>query len=305
MKKNLIFFLLLAFFLTSCSLFKKDPIPIKKDNRTQVSFKKLHHYAKLASASYLGKKKIRAVTRDYTNLIIREVPNSEVLYFVAKNHKLKVQVISIRGTSTLENVMLDAKSSSNDDRKLKIRLHAGFQKASREVYRDLIHRTKALRRDYKTVIVGHSLGGAVAVILGAYLFEDQYHIRRIITFGQPKVTSEKGGKKLSYLPLVRVVNRKDMVTLLPPWTPLNILDSDEYYHHGLEILLLGKKMYRHHKVGLIQTEKQSISFWGSLIEGNLNVGEHLIASYIKRIRALRHITINVRFKKNIKWKHRK
>ena len=66
-------------------------------------------------------------------------------------------------------------------------------------------------------IIGHCLGGAVALILVALLSDDRvgYHLGRTVTFGQPMVTDSNGVKVLKKYPLLRVVNRWDPVAILP------------------------------------------------------------------------------------------
>ena len=65
-------------------------------------------------------------------------------------------------------------------------------------------------------MTGHSLGGAVAAILTAYMVNDGYKVERCVTFGQPKFTNADGVAQLEKLPITRVVDENDLVPMLPP-----------------------------------------------------------------------------------------
>ena len=82
--------------------------------------------------------------------------------------------------------MVDILLKLRVDKKTGIPLHEGFSFAARQVYADL---KPLLKTDYRIRTTGHSLGGAVALILAMYLDVDQFDIDHVITFGQPKVTN--------------------------------------------------------------------------------------------------------------------
>ena len=86
------------------------------------------------------------------------------------------------------------------DRRVNIDLHTGFYIAADDVYQTIL---PTLNRGYKNRITGHSLGGAIAVILMMFLKEDGYQLEKCITFGQPKVTDKKGAQMCQDLPLIR------------------------------------------------------------------------------------------------------
>ena len=89
----------------------------------------------------------------------------------------------------------------------------------------------------------HSLGGAVAAILTIYMIEDGVEVVRVVTFGQPQFTTADGVKRLSFLPLARVVDENDVVPMVPPATATN-LSFGPYEHVGPEVILLeGGKLF--------------------------------------------------------------
>ena len=105
-----------------------------------------------------------------------------------------------------------------EDRKANIPVHAGFDLAARAIYDDV---RPYLKAGYKTYLTGHSLGGAVAAILTIYMIEDGVEVVRVVTFGQPRFTTADGVKRLSFLPLARVVDENDIVPMVPPATAIH------------------------------------------------------------------------------------
>ncbi|NES83362.1 MAG: lipase family protein [Moorea sp. SIO2B7] len=235
-------------------------------------------------------------------LTIKEVPESEVNILIEFDDSKQTQCIVIRGSSNLENWLLnfqyiqrpltgkhpilenlfsklmiilafqDTRESSwcqnemlpvtenNKSNKICIDLHTGFHKAAEDVYEAIFPH---LKKDYKTRLTGHSLGGAIAVILMILLKEKGYHIEKCITFGQPKVTDTKGAQTCKDLPLIRVINDEDLVPLLPPSTILTILQGG-YEHFGSEITLQkGKYTYTQEHKGKGNHEH---GFWANLFE---------------------------------------
>jgi predicted lipase len=98
-------------------------------------------------------------------------------------------------------------------------LHRGFKDAATWIFEDI-------QRDYrleKTVyLTGHSLGGAVAQIIGLWLHNAGYHVQ-IYSFGSPKVsTSFFGNRPIHY----RVLVRNDPVPFVPPYP---------FLHSGISI----------------------------------------------------------------------
>ena len=84
-----------------------------------------------------------------------------------------------------------------------------------------------------------------------------------MTFGQPKVTNRAGVEKYRGLALLRFVNDKDPVPLLPPLDITTILDEGPYKHFGPEVVLKDGTAYAY--FGDVQAERFSvISFWNSL-----------------------------------------
>jgi hypothetical protein len=132
---------------------------------------------------------------------------------------------------------------------------------------------------YRVNFTGHSLGGAVVAILGMYFHEQGSTIGEIVTFGQPKVTNHAGAQRYAKLPLLRVVDCRDPVPLVPPLSVLSALHGP-YRHFGAELILVDGPHY----VLLEEHDAERFavtSFWLSL--PHVLVSDHYMASYLARI----------------------
>jgi len=144
-------------------------------------------------------------------------------------------MISVRGTANVENAFVDVSLKLLPDEHAEIALHQGFAQAAEGVYKAVLPK---LNKDYEISTTGHSLGGAIAVVLAMYLDIDQYTLGPIVTFGQPKVTNVNGALTFQHLNIDRVVTSRDVVPLLPPLDVTDINKPDIYWHLGKEIVLL-------------------------------------------------------------------
>lgn len=207
-----------------------------------------------------------------------ETPRGVKAYIETDDAK-KIQWVSVRGTSTLENVKLDVDYNKVVDGRLQIPLHKGFADTAMQVY---AFAKPLLRPGYEVRVTGHSLGGAAAAIMLMLFKEDGVKLGPAMTFGQPKVTNRAGVEKYRGLPLLRFVNDKDPVPLMPPLDISTILDEGPYKHFGPEVVLKDGTNYAYFDD--VQAERFSvISFWNSL--GNQQVPDHSIANYIQSLQA--------------------
>ena len=207
-----------------------------------------------------------------------ETPKGVKAYIETDDAK-KIQWVVVRGTSTLDNVKLDMDYNKVVDGRLQIPLHKGFADTALQVY---AFAKPLLQPGYEVRVTGHSLGGAASVILLMLFKEDGMKLGQAMTFGQPKVTNRAGVEKYRGLPLLRFVNDKDPVPLLPPLDLTTMLDDGPYKHFGPEVLLKDGTTYAY--FGEAQSERFSvISFWNSL--GNQQVPDHSIANYIQSLQA--------------------
>jgi len=91
---------------------------------------------------------------------------------------------------------------------------AGFLKASKRLVNKVTSVCLELDIDHKSIVLtGHSLGGAVAMILGALMTRDEIPPKQIVTFGAPRCGRLK---ILDGVPVTQYRNGKDVVPLVPP-----------------------------------------------------------------------------------------
>jgi hypothetical protein len=243
-------------------------------NEEQVDFASLETYALRSKAAYGTEQAIRAA---YPNTVRVATPqNTEVRYFIERDDKTKTQFIVVRGTANHRNLKEDVAAKVREDGRAAIPVHSGFDAAARAIYADL---QPYLKPGYTTYITGHSLGGAVAALLGIYAIEDGHKVLRIVTFGQPRFTTAVGVSKLGYLPLTRVVDENDIIPMVPPATKLD-KTYGPYEHVGPEVILLEGPRYVYlpsHDANRLSLDE----FWRT--EGYADLQDHKMDNYLKRI----------------------
>jgi predicted lipase len=236
-------------------------------------------YARRASAAYQSDEAIRAVVGAGPTLTVANLPGVDVRAFVEVDEAKRVQWVAVRGTANLENAVEDADYTKVPVRELGIPVHVGFADDARAVW-SFAH--PQLRPGLETRVTGHSLGGALAVLLAMRLRVDGQPLGHVITFGQPKFTTEEGVARFRDLPLLRVVNHDDPVPLLPWETPGAVVGG-LYRHLGRELRLTDQgtfELFAEHRA-----ERYLLtSFVGHL--GRENPKEHEIARYLGRIETL-------------------
>ncbi|MGO3343769.1 MAG: lipase family protein [Marinomonas sp.] len=249
--------------------------------------------AQLSNDTYLEdsalKKQLQA--QDQTLVHRSLIDTSQVSYFLSTQNG--IQTIAVRGTANLKNAIVDLSVSLQDDPVLDIKLHQGFASAARAIYADM---KPYLKTGEPIHITGHSLGGAIAVILGMYLQQDNYQVSQVITFGQPKITNVTGAKQFDSLPLIRVVTLHDIVPLVPPISPLQIKNLDIFWHMGQEVILMDNKEYA--ETSGVKSALRATKFTSS-IPSEKNLNAHKMATYLGRINDLLEDPVEVPYKTEI------
>jgi len=207
-----------------------------------VDFTYIKKYAELANIVYSNAVEVDSFILKHGGKLIRyhTIPETQVSYFLSRDLDQKKQSISVRGTANLENVLVDLEFKLQQNKTVNIPLHQGFSEAAKAIYDDIIPH---LNQNLTITITGHSLGGAIAVILAMYLDSAHYSVDSVITFGQPKVTNVAGAAAFKHLHLIRVVTTLDLVPVVPPFDPIEIKNTDIFWHLGTEIILLQGSYY--------------------------------------------------------------
>jgi hypothetical protein len=138
--------------------------------------------------------------------------------------------IVFKGTSRFNEVITDIKFFKTDDEfGIPGRIHRGFYDTLKDDIPVLVHKIKTILDGRKLILTGHSLGGALACILHAYIQKKEPELdSELITLGAPRVGDKPFAKFLSTTKASRIVNRGDIVTMIP---------TINYYHHYKEIAI--------------------------------------------------------------------
>jgi len=126
-----------------------------------------------------------------------------------------ITIIIIRGTDNTANVLSDIDIRMIKDDVLDIYLHKGFRDASTTIIQEV---DKYYQLEHTVHVTGHSLGGAIAQIIGMWLHKRGYNVQ-VFSYGSPKVSSQvlSGGQPTHW----RVVRRSDPVTFSPTYPYLH------------------------------------------------------------------------------------
>ena len=146
----------------------------------------------------------------------KEIGEDEFAYNVVQDRG--VTIISIRGTDNGKNVLTDLDARPFRDRKLGVQIHRGFRDAAEKLKDDILENVAL---EETIILTGHSLGGAIAQILGLWFEDDAYEVQ-IYTFGSPSVMIEQMWEDGHF----RVYLENDPVPFLPPFP---------YVHWGIRI----------------------------------------------------------------------
>jgi triacylglycerol lipase len=132
-------------------------------------------------------------------------------------------------------------------------------------------------KDHNIRVTGHSLGGAIALILTNYIYKEGYKVERLVTFGQPKVTDDKTNHRYKvanpdYKKITRVVRENDPVPMVPA--------RSKYGHVGPELILKEGQDY----VFLDAHEADRLSIgdlWRNA--GDVEIKDHSMELYLSNI----------------------
>ena len=199
------------------------------------SFDELYRIAQIAALNGSSEADILAffeVRKEEVKVL--ELSSCEQRAIVTTNHKEKMHTISLRGTKNYKNVAqnfrLGTAPPKEDD--VEVPMHRGYRNIAmrcREAFAPL------LIKGYKVQLTGHSLGGAAAVALALlYHKSGEVKVRRVVTFGAPKLGPKETAEAIEDLEILRIVQKDDIIPLLPMSRPFV---RRPYCHLGEGILL--------------------------------------------------------------------
>jgi len=261
-----------------------------------VNWKEIKHYAELAKLIY--EKDTKKITNKHPNAYVNVI--EKIRFMLITDVTAKSYTIVIRGTSNFKNAMQDLKFDKDKSNRLDCKVHSGFHKAAELIFDDLA--PKLSNKEYTINVTGHSLGGAEALIVGAYTDQAKMNLGKIITFGQPKAFDRNGRAKWGHLPLTRVVNETDIVPLVPPVELMYMFKR--YVHFGEMVKLCNDEYY----CFLEQAQAQGNgvnSFWLNAAKEGFSMWEmfkempdHFMDNYLENINP------KIKGGKELLWKDR-
>jgi len=244
-----------------------------------IDFGEVKKYAMFSEASYFTARTMAGIANIYHYTLEKHgtIGDANIQYFLLKQKQGGKQLIVVRGTANVENVVVDVSIKLVNDNLAHATLHEGFAYSARAVLNELI---LDINKQAPIDITGHSLGGAVALILGMYLDSSGYSVDHLYTFGQPKVTNIPGSVKFAHLNILRFVTPNDLVPLVPPLDPLDLNNIDIYWHVGEEAILLPGKRYS--RIGVLNSMLRATKIFKSKLSEK-NLLQHQMKTYLDTI----------------------
>ncbi len=233
----------------------------------RVDFAHLHQMARRASDVQLGEAAVRANWPDVIK--VGHVKAVDVRYALAEDHGARVQTLAMPGTESIEDWLEDFDIFLKPDARNGIPLHRGFEDAALAVYAEV---KPQLRKDYRIDLAGYSMGGGVAAVMTMYMVGDGYKVRTS-TFGQPRVTNAVGAARMAGLPLTRVVNVDDFVSMVPTF-PFEQFGDEVILHDGADYVFLNHADANTLSIGELWRETHGLS-----------VKNHASTLYVARLEA--------------------
>ena len=203
--------------------------------------------AKLAGRAYLSADELKEaqnkikMKRKEAKLV--KVGDAEAWVFFTRDDGI---IVSCRGTEPTKFADIAADLKTIPIRHPRNgRVHQGFHEYTMLVYPEILDivqksRTAKQKKDgsYPNVfVVGHSLGGAMAVLVAENLTNDGIPVKELRTYGQPRVGNRKFREHLEGCEIgayIRYVNNNDIVPSVPPTWLLFVHGGKLMYinHHG-------------------------------------------------------------------------
>ncbi|XP_037038648.1 lipase-like [Bradysia coprophila] len=233
----------------------------------------------------------------------RVIPNNmhNTLALITLSKNRKEIVVAFRGTWNVWNVILDVLliNGREGNSPKQIKVHQGFYIAAMSLYDDVVRAVaEYLRKNpgFKVVIVGHSLGGAMARLIYFFL-EDCKQFPEVTyelyTYGEPRVGNRYFADFMNSrsITTARVVARADLVPHFPPTSivGLNIL-GDYYIQPQTEFWINGEKgqkfccqtVYEDPECGMSMGPAYSVLDHGVYFDTNLGsiLGQPLLFAHL-------------------------
>jgi hypothetical protein len=294
LKKNHLSIILLIICITLSTVIFAET---NKQHFTKDNFAHWLNAAYIAQAAYQPTEKMTAVlnAQGYEVEQSSQIDGFSVGYILATNHKTRQHILAIRGTANAENIMVDAAFVLVPDKLTGIKIHQGFLLSASDIYQSVKDKVNP---GYTINTIGHSLGGATAIIL-AMMFDSQgFHVGEVITFGQPKVTNISGSRHFEHLNVIRLVTPKDVVPLVPPLDPMDMMNLSIFWHQGTEIVLYKNNQYA--VLTGISSMLRAADFLND-VPSKQHIDSHFISTYVAYLKPKLKSAIEIEYESDFKF----
>ncbi len=193
---------------------------------------------------------------------------------------------AFRGTESLPDWLGNLQSVKDPGPWRRTEVHEGFQDAFLAAALKIGETIGRKRERQRVWVTGHSLGGALAVLLAATMLESNLPVHGLYTFGAPRVGdrsfANRLNRELDGAAHWRVVNEGDLV----PHVPL-----ESFFSHAGNRMLLLNKMTTSRRENVWKRFKKDIWGWIGTAIGEVKLqiaGPHLLDSengYLHRLAA--------------------
>jgi len=252
--------------------------------------------ASIANATYQSNEAITEALNklSYKVKLLQQIEGFSVGYVLATNDATKHHILAVRGTANVENILVDAAFVLVPDKLSGVDIHQGFLLSARDIYQQI---QPAINPGYKITTIGHSLGGAAALILAMMLDARGFSIDEVITFGQPKVTNIGGSRKFNHLNIKRLVTPKDVVPLVPPLDPMDLMNLSIFWHQGTEIVL-----YKNNQYSVLTGTASMMRAADFLndIPSEQHLNNHFMSTYINHLKPKLNSPEEIKYKSDFK-----
>ncbi len=197
---------------------------------TPMSLQHAAGLAEFARLAYRDEQDVDARIQQWGGQLTTWIDDTEIdtQAFIATN--AEHIILSFRGTEkNVKDITTDLEfKKSCPSWATNITIHHGFNKAFSPAVQKAIQQTLSTLSGKRLWVCGHSLGGALASVAGAWLTTQQHHVHGILTIGQPRTGDidfknwydNTLGLQSKHL---RFTNDHDMVPHVPP--------RFVHYHH--------------------------------------------------------------------------
>ena len=218
------------------------------------------------------------------------------LYYEIHSNGETRQQLFCRGTTLLSDVVTCLQTWFDYDEELGCRVHHGFNEHANRIVEDVIPLLVPPSNKSTIEVCGHSLGGAVAMLVAIKLRKRGYFVSKVTSVGGPRFC--RGIKERDvlekWLPnqTIRIEDDLDLVTYLPP-IGVSVGDklwlvSDTFDGEPQEKVFMLPRQWMEDKSGMsgfTESVWLNLRLLESLSKQHIT---HRVASYAKKLKRIHH-----------------